>query len=67
MTDKPKKPGGLRNPPGGAPRKGHKKFFLYLPEETIELFDRERGKLTRGEFFMLMWGNWAINESNKDE
>jgi hypothetical protein len=66
MTSKPKKRGGIRNPPGGAPRKGHKKFFCYLPEETIELFDKERGKLTRGEFFTLMWANWKISKSNED-
>lgn len=62
--DKPKKIGGRRQPPGGRPPKGNVKFYLYLPPDAVEQFDSERGELTRGEFFMLVWANWKIGQSN---
>lgn len=66
MTTRRKGPGGRREPPGGRPTKGNVKFYCYLPPDAIALFDKERGELTRGEFFMLMWGNWRIDQSNKE-
>ncbi len=64
MTNRPKL-GGRREPPGGRPPKGNVKFYLYLPPGAVEQFDNERGELTRGEFFMLVWANWKVSKSNE--
>jgi hypothetical protein len=41
------------------------KFYLYLPPEATEQFDQERGELTRGEFFMIVWANWHVSRSDE--
>jgi hypothetical protein len=67
MANKPKKVGGRREPPGGRPPKGNVKFYCYIKPDAIEQFDKERGGLTRGEFFMLVWANWHVSKSDEGD
>lgn len=52
MTDRPKKRrGGRREPPGGAPKKGHVRLVCYVQPETRKAIDEEaeRDGLTLGQ------------------
>lgn len=45
MSDQPKKKrGGRREPPGGAPRKGHVRLVCYVQPETRALIDAESAR-----------------------
>lgn len=50
MTDKPKGRGGLRNPPGGRPRKDNVILHCYVHPDTLKKIDDDRGELSRGEY-----------------
>ena len=41
MTDKRKRPGGRREPPGGRPPKGNIRLVCYVQPETRKLIDDE--------------------------
>lgn len=51
MTDKPKKIGGRREPPGGRPPKGNVRLVCYVQPETRAAIDEEaeREGLTLGQ------------------
>lgn len=63
MTDKPKR-GGLRNPPGGRPRKDNVILHCYIPPFVLAEIDQHRGALSRGEYITMLMANEAINRSN---
>lgn len=65
MAERPKR-GGRREPPGGRPPKGNVKFFCYLHPDTVKAIDRQRGKLTRGEFITRLVSDAVRQDSQID-
>lgn len=51
MTNRPKKVGGRREPPGGRPPKGNVRLVCYVQPETRKAIDEEaeREELTLGQ------------------
>lgn len=65
MTDRSKKIGGRRQPPGGRPPKGNVKFYCYVQPGIVETIDQERGALSRGEFLTMLIANFMVDKSNR--
>lgn len=63
MTDKPQR-GGLRNPPGGRPRKDNVVLHCHVPSFILEEIDARRGALSRGEYITMLMANEAVRRSN---
>lgn len=65
MTEPKPKPGGLRNPPGGRPRKNNVVLHCHVPPFILEEIDEHRGALTRGEYITMLVTGKAIDRSNQ--
>lgn len=64
MTDKPRR-GGLRNPPGGRPRKNNVILHCHIPPFILAEIDAYRGALSRGEYITMLVAGAAIDRSNQ--